>query len=75
MCSVEKLVEVIADLRQPLAPGPAPSADGGESSQQQTAHSCTLLSEDSQMMANLSLLDIRSDPDTLSRSVWAQHTA
>ena len=49
------MLEVIADLRQP--------AMGGDSSQLQAT-----LSEDSQM-ANLSLLDIKSDPDTLLRCV------
>ena len=62
--SVETLLEVISDIRQP----PLSTTVCATTQPPTSSQSTTLLSEDSQItMANLSLLDIRSDPDTLSK--------
>lgn len=72
--SVEKLLEVIADLQQPplsTTLSTAAAGGGGGGVPPSSSQSTTLLSEDSQMaaLANLSLQDIHTDPDILARSV------
>ena len=65
LCRIEKLVEVIAELRQPSTLAASAGGGGGEGRGTSAPPLSTTLLEESHLSANLSFLELQDDPDTL----------